>query len=718
MRKYFISIFLVTSLLFLLFDNYGHVRDFFLVQNKDEITYNSRVDDKYFSLFKFGLWKRTFITGVNIGAGKPGYFPGEHGITKEDYLRWFKYIEDLNVNSIRIYTLLSPDFYEALYEHNKNSIKPLYVFHGVWVNEEKVSKYEDAYNPDLKEDFTNEIKQIIDVIHGNADIPVKKGHAGGKYSFDISNYVIGWILGIEWDPYFVIGTNEKNPDKTNYNGEYLYSKDCSPFEVFLTEIGDMTIEYETKSYGYQRPLSFTNWVTTDMLSHPNEPLEKEDLVTVNTEHIKYKDAFKCGLFASYHIYPYYPDFMNYQEEYKNFKDDKGNVNTYKAYLRDLRKQHNIPVLVAEYGVPSSRGMAHKNIHMDFNQGKNDETKQGIINNYMLKDIVDEGYAGALVFTWQDEWFKRTWNTMDYDLPERRPFWSNVETNEQMFGILAFDPGQEKSICDVDGDYSEWIENKDKSSTKDDNLYIRHDERYVYFLIKSEYLRNNCVTYIPIDIKPNQGNTSYTEDNLGFKSPIEVLIKIDKNSDSRILIDAYYDSFSYHYGKLLGFIDYNYDYSRDNTGIFTPIYLALNREIFLPVDKVSLPFEKYEAGKLLSGNGNPKSKEYNSLTDYAMKDNVLEIRIPWALLNVMDPSQKIVMDDLYKYGIKPYCIEGFYSGLIILSEDKKQLLNNDMTFYSWNNWEEPQYHERLKKSYYVMKDYYRYILKYFKDKLGE
>ena len=118
----------------------------------------------------------------------------------------------------------------------------------------------------------------------------------------------------------------------------------------------------------KRPVSFTNWPTTDMLSHPNEPFPNEDMVSVNTEHIKKKDTFKTGLFASYHIYPYYPDFMNYQKEYINFKDKNGNIDTYKAYLKDLKKEHSMPVLVAEFGVPAARGKAHDNIYMGFNQG--------------------------------------------------------------------------------------------------------------------------------------------------------------------------------------------------------------------------------------------------------------------------------------------------------------------------------------------------------------
>ncbi len=40
--------------------------------------------------------------------------------------------------------------------------------------------------------------------------------------------------------------------------------------------------------------------------------------------------------------------------------------------------------------------------------------------------------------------------------DNTPYWSDYQTNEQYFGLLAFDhPGEEESVCYVDGDASEW-----------------------------------------------------------------------------------------------------------------------------------------------------------------------------------------------------------------------------------------------------------------------
>ncbi|KZL92147.1 family 2 glycosyl transferase [Clostridium magnum] len=701
MKKYLAFVVIAIVSVFL---SYKYV---YIIRNKmsiykDNVSYMTKVDDKFFYVYKYGKWKKEFIKGVNIGAAKPGAFPGELAVTKEEYKRWFKQIADMNANSIRVYTTLKPEFYDALYEYNKEAIKPIYIFQGVWVNEEDISNLMDAQNSKIKDAFKEDTKNLVDVIHGNANLPAKKGYASGVYTKDVSTYVMGWILGIEWDPHFVENTNLSHPKENSFEGKYLYTENASPFEEFLCEVGDYAIQYETDKYNMQRPVSFTNWVTTDTLSHPNEPLKNEDMASVNTEHIKKKESFRPGLFASYHVYPYYPDFMNYQQEYSSFKDKDGKVNTYRAYLKDLRKEHSVPVLVAEFGIPASRGKAHENIHMGFNQGNVDEKKQGEMDAFMLNNIYEEGYAGGLVFTWQDEWFKRTWNTMDLDIPDKRAYWSNAQTNEQEFGLLAFETGKDKSICYVDGDTKDW--NKDNPIVQNNNfkLYTKSDEKYVYFMADIPGFNfDKDSLLVPIDIAPEQGNSAYKEYGVSFKRPVDFVIALDNKNGSRVLVDSYYDSFYYIYAKQLKMIESNPSYETKDSGNFNPIYLCLNKELYLPQDNKTIPFSKYETGKLVQGDGNPEHKEYNSLVDFSVKDDKVEIRIPWQLLNVMDPSTKMIMDDLYEKGIKSVKIPGFYTGGILI-KDNSTVDNSEMKLFSWKEWELPEYHERLKPSYYILK----------------
>jgi hypothetical protein len=674
------------------------------------IDYIAITDSQYFYTVTNGKKEKLFIKGLNIGAGKPGAFPGELAVTYDEYYRWFEYISQMNANTIRVYTILRPVFYNALYEFNQKAEKdgelPIYLIHGVWVNEEDIATIEDAFgeNKKIQQDIIAEGKNIIDILHGDCSLPEKKGHADGKYTIDVSRYVIGWILGIEWEPAFVIGTNENNPEQIMYKGKYLYTDNASPFETFLCEVGDSLIQYETEKYNMQRPVAFSNWVTTDPLKHPNEPYKNEDIVEVNVEHIKWTENFKPGMFASYHVYPYYPDTFSYQRDYINFKDEDGKPNPYRAYLREINEFHTMPVVIGEFGIPASRGKAHENIVTGYNQGFIDEKTQGDMVLKMMKDIHSEQLAGGFIFSWQDEWFKRTWNNSDLDLSDSRPYWSNVQTNEQRFGLLAFDPGEEKSICYIDGEFSDWENILPTYSDENGKLFIQSDEAYMYIMADmKEYNFDEDTILIPVDTIANQGNMSYPEYKISFSRAADFVVKINGKEDSHVFVDAYYDNYYFRYAEQTDLLDKVQQYTKKDTGLFNPIKLCITRQIVVPPENEVVPFKGYETGLLKFGISNPNHPSYNSLNDFYYNDGKIEIRIPWQLFNVMDPSHKIIIDDMHSRGrISPLKIDSLSFGLVKIDSEGKMNSNTAaMSEYTWNSWELPSFHERLKPSYYIL-----------------
>lgn len=696
----------------------------------NKIKTNSTTGETYIQVQKNGEWDDFLIKGVNMGIGKPGYFPGETAISKEEYSRWFKKIGEMNANAIRIYTLHPPQFYEAFYEYNLAAEKPLFLFHGSWVNEEKLLQNQDAFAAENVEDAQTEIKYLIDIIHGQAELPERPGHASGVYKYDISKYVLGIIVGTEWDPYMVNNTNLKHKDIQAFNGEYFKTTDASAFEIWLAQLMEYAAAYETTQYNWQHTISFTNWVTTDLLEHPSEPLENEDLVSINPNHILSTDQFYSGLFASYHIYPYYPDFLNYEEKYLEYVDAAGEKNNYGGYLNELIDSHEMPVIVAEFGVPSSRGLTHKNA-FGMDQGFHSEEEQGEINQKLFQSIVSEGYAGGLIFTWQDEWFKRTWNTMDFDNPDRRPYWNNQQTNEQHFGLLSFEPGDKDSAILVDGNRIDWKETNSKTVfyTKDDKevineVEISSDSGYLYFLLSFSNPVNfaNQSVYLLLDTIGEQGqNTIHLSKDTLLQSDLGVdfLINLSGDENSRIMVDSYYDTYYYLYAHMLNMVKREPYANQKNNGVFHPIRLALNKELTIPSTNTLVPFEGYETGVLKFGNGNPDHKQFNSLTDVSISDNkkIIEIRIPWQLLNVKDPSLKEVMGDIWKAGLsKSETIQGIRAAVAATEQGKlvqtiprqsnNVLHQKDVFLYSWNEWKQPLFYERLKKSYDIIKEIYR------------
>lgn len=668
--------------------------------NEGELSYNARILGDKYEVLQNGKWQPITIKGVNIGMAKPGVFPGEAGIQKEDYTSWLEAIGEMGANTIRIYTIHPPAFYEALKAYNESHEQPIYVFHGVWIDEESLVEALDVYG-EPTENFQAEIERVVDLIHGNATLEKRPGHASGKYTADISPYVLGWMLGIEWYPEMVQGTNETHSGKAQFNGEFFETKDASPFEIWLAEQFEFTASYEKEQYGWMRPFSFTNWVTTDLLEHPYEPSENEDMVAVNPNVIYEKGAYEVvGQFAAYHVYPYYPDFLNYTPEYINFKDHRGQNNNYAAYLNDLNAEHRLPIVISEFGIPASRGLTHKN-PFGWNQGFIAEDEQGEILVSLYEDILHEEMLGGLIFTWQDEWFKRTWNTMDLDNPDQRPFWSNAQTNEQQFGLLSFD----RMTHRIDGDTSDWFGEKPFYEQGDTALYVNSDERYVYLRLDVEDTKFSKDYYplIYFDTLQQQGNRTYN--GIELQAPAEFVLTL-KGEQSRVEIDAYYDIFQKLYGQQLELVPFEGSLEK-NSGQFNKIEFALNKQMTIPILNKELPFEKYETGKLRRGNGNPDRLDYDSLADYMVneQDGVVEIRIPWLMLNVTDPGRREIWADIHANDPMSYTtVEGFEIGMQLIKNDsivQSFPTSEEVKLYAWETWDLPKYEARLKESYYIL-----------------
>lgn len=217
----------------------------------------SAVKDANLAVYDGAGWRSQFWNGMNLGASLPGHAPGEVAPAKEDYLRWFPQMKEMNVDVLRVYTILSPEFYEALDEFNSKQEEPLWLIQGVWSPEEELvgedEEGRDAYTPEITETFENEITDVVSVVHGDADLPERPGHASGRYRTDVAEYMLGWMVGTEWYPYAAKVTNDSNPGIEPYSGEYFSATEqASPFESWLAGMLDLVAKEEMK-YGGNTP---------------------------------------------------------------------------------------------------------------------------------------------------------------------------------------------------------------------------------------------------------------------------------------------------------------------------------------------------------------------------------------------------------------------------------------------------------------------------------
>ena len=662
-------------------------------------TYFTKTKGKDIYIVKNDKWEKLEIVGVGLDSTKPGAFPSENLVNEEDYLRWIKDIYDMGANCIKVSNLMGVNFYKALDKFNKDKKNPIYLMQGIYFDEKLLKNGKDPQGSKASSAFKDNIKLVIDSVHGNP-YNKEKPDIIQVYKTDISKYVIGYSLGIQFAKHDLIYTEIMN-NKKPYDGKYMYTdKNSSSFESYLAKMGDYAVDYEFSTYKKQSLISFIGTSAHHIASSVENPNKKNILSSKDTneefknfidvEDIKAKRGLKTGIVASYNIYPSYTELKEYD----------GNIG---KYFEDINKHYSIPVIIGEIGVPSSRSGGDFNENTD--KGYITEQEQGKALVDIYKAVKKSKLAGCFIFEFQDSWYSSSWNTKDNKILDRSAYWSDAQTYSQSFGLMTFEPGRLKVTPYPDDKLDEWSEKNVISKDKDYSLSMQSDEKYLYFMIKSSdktSLKKDDI-YIDLDTTPKSGSKKSTQYGLQFDNPVDFIIKINDQGNSMVMAQEYYNGFDFYENKSL------YEKRPDlikhtpDMDYFSPIYIETRPKMFIKSQGETKEKVTYETGKLTKGNSNPESKDFNSAADYYMGNDYVEVRIPWALLNFMDPSTKQIADDFYEnFKTKPMKINDINVGVTI-KENEKVITRIKSTPYKLNGWSVPKYHERLKKSYYILKE---------------
>jgi hypothetical protein len=129
-----------------------------------------------------------------------------------------------------------------------------------------------------------------------------------------------------------------------------------------------------------------------------------------------------------------------------------------------------------------------------------------------------------------------------------------------------------------------------------------------------------------------------------------------------------------------------------------------------------PARHFSMSRLRYGTLDAKHPDYHSLADFYVRDRTIELRIPWGLINVTDPSSKRVLwkdgsgTTRKTKGIRILALSykpndgGVTADPTGRSQNHTDCLPAELTAstvrtYSWEGWETPLYHTFLKESYY-------------------
>jgi hypothetical protein len=683
----------------ILADLWGEIKfkfrhEFALIKVQEQKLY-AQTTKHGFQVLKDGTWQEIFVKGVNIGAALPGRWFIEFPRNEQVYLDWLEKIGQMQANSIRVYTLLPPEFYRALLYYNiKHPEAPLWLFQEIWPEENPEG--ENYLNPSYVEEYFQEIKYDVDAIHGKANIPERKGRAYGVYDSDVSPYVLGYLVGRELEPDEVIKTNQNNPG-VSYIGEYLSSdQGAAPTEAWLAMNCDYVLHYEESTYGTQHPVAIVSWPTLDVQEHDSEwnasglkSLEYNDKVSVNINHISTGNKLQAGFFGAYHIYPNYPDFMNNESKYDNYRDEEGRFR-YGGYLKEFIENHTkYPALVAEFGLSTGMGNAHFSPDGYHHGGLTEEEQgQGIVR--MMKAIRREGYAGGLIFEWLDEWAKKTWITEPFMIPyERHVLWHNALDPEQNYGLYAMESLKEQS--------EEYIQN---GSGVIRQISLTHDSTFMYLDVELNRLPDFSREKILIGLDTYdraRGEFRFAPDlNATAPGGLEFLVDLSGAQNAQILVNPGYNIAKGKYSSVTSF-----------KGEFEEIRPLINQErITKDGRKIAAVYQ--DGSRLYYGDF-----AENTHNHWYIEGTTVHIRIPWGKLNVTDPSSLRVLDDSRKFSVlsrdQLQTVEttGILISTLFVDSEKHAIVDTLGTAepYLWKGWDYPQYSARLKKSYDIIKDFF-------------
>jgi hypothetical protein len=624
---------------------------------------------------------KRFLPGVNLGSTTPGHQPGELAITVADYRAWFAAMDRLGIRVIRIYTIHPPAFYAELTAHNRaHPDRPLYLMQGVYLPDESYVAKANLYDPQVTAAFTAELRDASAAVGGRLSRPPTPGRASGSWTVDVGDWLAGWIIGVEWDPAATAATDRVNVAAPAAAGRYFGgTPGATPTERWLAARMDELATAEADA-GRSAPIAFVNWATTDPIAHPYEPQPEEDLVGIDADHVRPTAAWPGGTFASYHAYPYYPDFQHYQPEVQTFRY-AGRADPYAGYLNQLREHHRgMPVLITEFGVPSSVGSAHAG-PLGRDQGDHDEAEAMRTDAELLRMIKDLGLSGGFVFEWSDEWFKLTWNTVAHQIPaDRRQLWHDPLTNEQYFGLVATDP-----TGDPDAAPQTLVD--DPAARPAAAVRATVDESYLHLVLRLAEPLPEKLT-VGLDVLPRL---------TGPPAPGSV----DSRPDTAFALDL-----TAHTGQAWIRVPLDplpLDYPVPPAARPAPVdgwqqyQLITSRALTVPISGRRMPVQLFDAGRLRYGSWDPEDLHADSRALWRLDGTELTIRIPWALAGFADPSSRQV---LVPRGTVAGTETSPAVGVLIAAGTGPDQLAGSVR---WDTWQRVHHIERLKPQASAVRD---------------
>jgi hypothetical protein len=220
-----------------------------------------------------------------------------------------------------------------------------------------------------------------------------------------------------------------------------------------------------------------------------------------------------------------------------------------------------------------------------------------------------------------------------------------------------------------------------------------------------YNPESDVVYVPLDITPLSGASENPDQKLTFDRDMDFLLSINGKKRGKISVQEYYEPIKALYMQEL---EYAYWYiappERSSTK-FLDVCQYVQPSLY-PYAGDDVDAVMANAGLLRYGNGNPEAENYDSLADYCITGQDIEVRIPWALLNFADPSRMEILGDFYTDGDAFLTIDSLYAGLNLFQDGS--ISSYPSAPFPLIGWEQVIWQERPRVAYSALQEMFRDI----------
>ena len=245
----------------------------------------------------------------------------------------------LGVTVLRVYTILPPSMYQALEAYDRaHPDDPIYLVQGVYLPDESYVQTRDLYDPGPTRAFRDELRDASAAVHGDLRRDPLRGRASGPWTADVSPWLAAWLVGVEWDPSATAASDARNAAAPEHRGRYFSSRrrrDADDADRALARRAPGRARHGRGRRGAPaRP-----WASSTGRPPTRSPTPRSRwrprTSSASTPTTSGRGAWPGGTFASFHAYPYYPDFLRHQPGCQGVTAG-GRPDPYAGYLAALQ----------------------------------------------------------------------------------------------------------------------------------------------------------------------------------------------------------------------------------------------------------------------------------------------------------------------------------------------------------------------------------------------